>query len=318
MSDVEGSEDQIADREQSTASGLTPDQIQQFKDDGFLIVRDLLPREALRPLIDEMEQKVDEAAHEAVKRRILDPSNTFEDAPFETRLSLICRTCSERNWLWEQYFYEQDISDQKQKPRTAGMFILRTWPSLLDVLESVIGPEILGHPTFNIRTKLPDQEETVIPWHQDLAFLTPEEAGDTLVANFWIPLVTATAENGCMQMMRGSHRLGLLPQNARIPLPGDRENIGIADADLPDCGVVTGEVDVGDVLMTTERLVHRSLPNTSNNIRWSVDTRYSAIGLPTGRDHVPGFVVRSLKNPESVARSHHDWNRLFEGQETEA
>ena len=74
MSDVEGSEDQIADREQSTASGLTPDQIQQFKDDGFLIVRDLLPREALRPLIDEMEQKVDEAAHEAVKRRILDPS----------------------------------------------------------------------------------------------------------------------------------------------------------------------------------------------------------------------------------------------------
>ena len=71
-------------------NGLTPQQIQQFKDDGFLIIRDLLPREAVQPLIDELAQRVDEATGEAVKQAVLDPENTFDDAPFETRLAGRC------------------------------------------------------------------------------------------------------------------------------------------------------------------------------------------------------------------------------------
>ena len=146
----------------------------------------------------------------------------------------------------------------------------------------------------------------MVPWHQDLAYLTPEEAGDTLIVNFWIPLVTATAENGCMQVVRGSHRAGLLPHD-------HRESIykGVSEADLPDGEIATCEVDVGDVLLTMERLLHRSIPNTSNTVRWSLDTRYSCIGLPTGRSYKPGFVARSRENPESVACSHHDWIKLF-------
>ena len=182
----------------------------------------------------------------------------------------------------------------------------------MDIVESLIGPEILAHPQFNYRAKLPDQKLTVIPWHQDLAYLRPEEAGDTLVVNFWIPLVNATVANGCMEVMRGSHRLGLLPHSRLIPTPGHKGGTGIPDTDLPLCEVVAGEVDVGDVLMTTGRLVHRSVSNQSGTVRWSVDTRYNQIGLPTGRESVPGFVARSRKHPERVAQSHHDWNRLFE------
>ncbi len=37
--------------------GLTPQQKQQFHDDGFLFVRNLLPNEALQPLIDELAQR---------------------------------------------------------------------------------------------------------------------------------------------------------------------------------------------------------------------------------------------------------------------
>ncbi len=278
--------------------GLTPQQIQQFHDDGFLIARNLLPREAIQPLIDELEQKLDDLTNEAVRQGLLDAANTFEDAPFETRLALASDTCVNRNWLWNRI--------QGKQHKTAGMFTLRTYPSLLDVAESLIGPEILAHPQFALRPKLPDQEETVVPWHQDLAYLTPEEAGDTLVVNFWVPLVKATAVNGCMQVMRGSHRFGLLPHNYRIAIYK-----GVADADLPPCETVTCEVNAGDVLMTMERLLHRSIPNTSNTVRWSVDTRYNRIGLPTGRENVPGFVARSRKNPERVARSHHDWIELL-------
>ena len=70
-------------------------------------------------------------------------------------------------------------------------------------------------------------------------------------------------------------------------------------------------LEAGDVLLTSERVVHRGLPNRSDTVRWSVDTRYSQIGLPTGRESVPGFIARSRENPESIAKSHHEWNRQF-------
>ncbi len=284
---------------------LTAQQKQQFHEDGFLFIHNLLPREAMQPLIDELSQRVDDGAKAAVKQGVLASSDTFDDAPFETRLAMVSDACSDRNWIWQNYFRDQ-------KPRTAGMFALRTAPALLGVVESLIGPEILAHPQFNFRAKLPHHEITVIPWHQDLAYLIPEEAGDTLVVNVWIPLVKVTAENGCMQVIRGSHRFDLIAHNYRDQTPGHTGGKGISDAELPPGEIVTAELDFGDVLLTNERVVHCGLPNRSNTARWSVDTRYSQIGLPTGRENVPGFVAHSRANPDSVARTHHDWNRLFE------
>jgi phytanoyl-CoA hydroxylase len=277
---------------------LSAKQVQQFHDEGFLIVRDLLPQEALRPLIEELERKVDDSIREAVKMGTLDAADTFEDTSFATRLGLVSAASSDGAWLWHQVNGKQN--------KTAGMFTLRTWPSLLDVAESLIGPEILAHPQTVLRAKLPDQEKTVVPWHQDLAYLIPEKAGETLVVNFWVPMVDATEENGCLQVIQGSHRAGLLPHDAKIS-----GYIGVQEADLPEGDTVICEVDVGDVLLTMERTVHRSTPNRSENVRWSVDTRYSRLGLPTGRPHAPGFVARSRENPESVARSYLDWRRLY-------
>ena len=240
----------------------------------------------------------------AVTQGILDPSDTYDDAPFDKRLGMVSSACSDPNWIWSNFFRDQKI-------RTAGMFTLRTAPALLDVVASLIGEEILAHPQFNYRAKLPNQDITVIPWHQDLAYLIPEEAGETLVVNVWLPLVKATEENGCMQVIRGSHRFDLIGHNYQDPTPGHTGGRGISDVELPPGDIVTAELDGGDVLLTSERVVHRGLPNRSNTVRWSVDTRYSQIGLPTGRASVPGFVARSRTNPESVATSHHDWNRLF-------
>ena len=289
---------------QHNRGGLTPQQKQQFHNDGFLFARNVLPNESLQPLIDELTQKVDVGVQAAIKHGILDPSDTYEDAPFETRLGMVSSACSDPNWIWSNYFRDQKI-------RTAGMFTLRTAPALLDVVESLIGGEILAHPQFNFRAKLPNQDITVIPWHQDLAYLIPEEAGKTLVVNVWLPLVQATEENGCMQVIRGSHRFDLINHNFQDQTPGHTGGKGISDIELPPGDIVTAELDVGDVLLTSERVVHRGLPNLADTVRWSVDTRYSQIGLPTGRASVPGFVARSRTNPENVAESHHDWNRLF-------
>jgi len=289
---------------QQERDGLTAQQKQQFHDDGFLHIRNLLPNEALQPLMDELSKKVDEGTQAAVKEGVLAPSDTYDDEPFETRLGMVSSACSNPNWIWRHFFRDQKI-------RTAGMFTLRTAPALLDVVGSLIGQEIFAHPQFNYRAKLPNQDITVIPWHQDLAYLIPEEAGETLVVNVWLPMVKAYEENGCMQVIRGSHRFNLINHNYQDPAPGHTGGKGISEAELPPGDIVTAELDVGDILLTSERVVHRGLPNRGKTVRWSVDTRYSQIGLPTGRPQVPGFVARSQKNPESVAKSHHDWNRQF-------
>lgn len=37
---------------------------------------------------------------------------------------------------------------------------------LLNVVEQLIGPNIAGNCVYNIRSKLPNHEPTVVPWHQ--------------------------------------------------------------------------------------------------------------------------------------------------------
>ena len=54
----------------------------------------------------------------------------------------------------------------------AGLFHLLTHPRILAVVESVIGPEILVHPQFNLRAQMPGEPEVI--WHQDIAFLGRE------------------------------------------------------------------------------------------------------------------------------------------------
>lgn len=277
---------------------LSPRHLAELHEHGFLVVRGLLPRDALDPLIRELEQEVDHYVRRAVERGLLAAADTFADAPFERRLALVARACTQPKYFVDLLYGKQH--------KTAGMFALRTWPALLDVVESVIGSEIFAHPLTVLRPKLPDMGAVALPWHQDRAYLLAEE-GEARVLNCWIPLVAAHAANGCLQVVAGSHRGGLLPHDERV----DRW-IGIKEERLARDRIVTCELAPGDVLLLREMVVHRTLPHSAERVRWSLDTRYSQVGAPTGRAHKPGFVARSRRAPEQVARSHEEWIRAFE------
>jgi ectoine hydroxylase-related dioxygenase (phytanoyl-CoA dioxygenase family) len=254
-------------------------------------------------LIGELSNRVDESVNAAVEAGLLDPEDRFPEVSFAKRLALASRRCREFDWMWKR-----DFEDQKRI--TEGIFKLRTATALLDITESLIGGEILAHPQFNVRCKLPDQRETVVPWHQDLGYLNTEEAGDTLVVNFWIPLIPATIENGCMQVIPGTHRDGYISHHKLRA--ETMANFGIRDEDIPPGEIVSCEVGVGDVVLLNERVVHRSLPNNTDTVRWSVDTRYSQVGLPTGRSRVRGFLARSREHPDEVVRSCAEWRRVIQ------
>lgn len=75
---------------------------------------------------------------------------------------------------------------------------------LIDVMEQILGPEIVCHPVWNLRTKTPNNPSVTVPWHQDAAYLMPGSE-NTLQPTAWIPLIDANEVNGCMQVYKGGH-----------------------------------------------------------------------------------------------------------------
>ncbi len=276
-------------------TALTAEQIAFFHEQGYLLLPDLLDPAVFQPLIAEFEAIVDRFARQAhTDGRLHDP---YADAPFDRRMALIHAAMADASELWRAV--------QGKNQKTAGMFAVITHPALLDVVASLIGPEILAHPQFNSRAKLPRHQATVVPWHQDLGYLHAD-AAETPMVNFWIPLVDAPMETGPLQVIPGSHRWGLIPHTH---VDG---YLGIPAAELPPHAVVDCPVMRGGALLLQHKTVHRSVPNVSERVRWSLDIRYSDPALPTGRAEVPGFIVRSRAHPERVAKSHRDWLALMD------
>ncbi len=284
--------------------GLNSEQIAFYKDQGYLLVEDVIPIEDLRQLISELNETVDQNARKAQAKGEL--SELFEDEPFERRLARIVESVADPS---DTSFSDTFFEGLHGKLKTEGMFAVQTHPAILDIVESLIGPEILAHPQFNIRPKLPNQDTSVVPWHQDLGYLQPD-ASETFMVNFWIPLVDATVENGCMEVIAESHKVPLI--NHVTGLGPGRNFKGIVDGALPDGEQVQCPVPLGGVLLIQHKTIHRSVPNHSDHIRWSMDIRYSDPRMPTGRDGVPGFIARSEAQPASVANNLEDWLRLFE------
>ncbi len=273
-------------------AGLTEIQVQTYLEDGFLPIGRLFDPGLLDPLITELNEAVDIWTERYYAEGRL--ADRFVDEPFERRLYLVHEAmdghCRE---LMEAVL---------GKRKTAGMFHVMTLPEILDVVESLIGPEILVHPQFNSRAKLPDRT-SIVDWHQDIGFLDPDVM-QTFMVNFWLPLVDSNENNGCLEVIRGSHR------SDRLPFEDSPENID-PDA-IPEGERVSCPIPMGGVLLLQHTTVHRSSPNHSDQIRWSLDIRYSDWRKPTGRDDVPGFIARSLQRPEMVATGHEEWQRMFE------
>lgn len=278
-------------------AGLSDEQLSDYLDDGYLLLEDVLTTGELQPLIDDIVEGIDRKARKAVSDgRLSDP---FKDAPFDRRLASL------RDAMDDASEIEKAVTGKRLK--TAGMFAVITNPALLDVVESVIGPEILAHPQFNCQAKMPNEARSQIPWHQDLGFLHPE-AEATFMVNFWIPLVDVCVENGCLEVIPGSHRAGFKPHGEVEGYP----NAGIREGWVPDGEPVACPVPKGGVVVFQHKTAHRSFPNRTDRIRWSLDIRYSDPSKPTGRDEVPGFLARSNAHPGRVAKTHLDWLNLMQ------
>lgn len=264
---------------------------EEFEGKGYVVLRGLIEPECRRAVQRECQVLVEELAGQlAAAGRI---SQTFAEAPFERRLMLLYRDLP-----------EETPTTFRRQLHLRGFFGLFAHPRLLDVAARTLGPEIRLYPNYSVRPKLPHDPRTEVLWHQDAGY-TPGEAQELRMMNVWTPLVPVRVENGCMQFVPGSHRQGVVEHEK------DQHYLRIADHIIRSVEgqAVNIELDPGDVVFFSNLLFHRGLPNSADQVRWSLDFRYQDATQPTLRP-AQGHLLRSRAHPEQVVRDAAHWAQL--------
>jgi len=303
------------------AGSLTKDQNEQFVEEGYLFFDSLLdPERDLDPIIEEFEAILERLATELYEGGKI--TSRHADLPFGERLAKIVQETVEN---YTRYFNPSlpPRNITRDTPFWAGPAVFHAIRNerILDVLDSLIGGEIYVNPIQNVRLKIPEHLqprnpktgeilEGATPWHQDGAFFDPEVDNADMIT-VWFPLSDATVKNGCLAVLPRSHREGFAihcPKGTKINPAGlDRIPEHIFDVE----SMVPMPMKRGGALVFHRRLIHGSLPNTSNALRWSLDLRYVPIGQPTGYPQLPGFVARSRTNPEAELHDAQKWHQMW-------
>jgi ectoine hydroxylase-related dioxygenase (phytanoyl-CoA dioxygenase family) len=104
------------------------------------------------------------------------------------------------------------------------------------------------------------------PWHQDDGY-TPVDPSPYLT--LWLALNDATIENGCISVLPGQHKRGLLPHH-QSPL-----GWVCHEADDPDQGICV-PVSCGSMVVMYSLVPHKSGPNLSKGSRNAYIMQYCA------------------------------------------
>jgi len=138
-------------------------------------------------------------------------------------------------------------------------------------------------------------------WHQDYGYWYENGVLFPLLASASIAVDPATRENGCLQVLERSHRMGRINHVLTGDQAGaDRERVEEAVKRLP---LVYVEMDPGDVLFFDCNLLHRSDQNRSANPRWSMICCYNAArNDPYKESHHPRYTPLK-KVPDSAIRA---------------
>jgi ectoine hydroxylase-related dioxygenase (phytanoyl-CoA dioxygenase family) len=123
-------------------------------------------------------------------------------------------------------------------------------------------------------------------WHQDYGywykngFLYPEAMISVMVA-----LTEATTENGCLQVLKGSHKMQRFEHNFVGEQQG-ADHVFVEEA-AKICELVYCELQPGDVLFFHSNILHRSDANNSQKSRWSVISAYNlSYNIPFREKHM--------------------------------
>ena len=138
--------------------------------------------------------------------------------------------------------------------------------------------DLLGGEVYHYHSKLTAKEPLdggAWEWHQDYGYWYHNGIVYPHMASVMVALDRATRENGCLQVVKGSHHCGRIEHGV---LPG--EQVGAdprrVEEILKRLPIEYAEMEPGDGLFFHANVLHRSDQNRSANRRWTVLHCYNA------------------------------------------
>ncbi|AZO67106.1 MAG: phytanoyl-CoA dioxygenase family protein [Mesorhizobium sp.] len=161
---------------------------------------------------------------------------------------------------------------------------------MVDLAQDAVGKPIYLY-SHKMTMKQPN-EGGAWEWHQDFGYwynygcLAPE------MMSIYVALDKATRENGCLQVLKGSHKLGRLNHIRE----NDQTNVEQEhlEAALKRYEHIYVEMEAGDALIFDGNLLHRSDANRSDTYRWGYICSYNAI------ENAPFKKVREYGNYDEL------------------
>ena len=161
-------------------------------------------------------------------------------------------------------------------------------PRILDVVEDLIGPNILSFASrFWIKGA---QDGSHVTWHQDSAYfgLEPNE-----LVTVWLALTDSTPENGCVRVIPGTHT-GEIYSHVETY---DEKNLlarGQSIEKIDDSGAADLVLKAGQFSCHHERIVHGSNPNETDAMRIGVGIFYFPAHVRSTIGRRPASLVRGV------------------------
>ena len=170
-------------------------------------------------------------------------------------------------------------------------------PSILKVIESLLGQEVLLQPSNIARFIFPSLLEHTTPPHQDFPLIQ----GTERIWTTWVPLGDCPHSLGGLSVLSGSHKGGVLPISRSLGAGGQRAHFEKIGGEW-----VTSPLEVGDVLFFYSLTVHKGLPNRSEDrLRLSADFRFQPAADP---------VMNLVLNPHQGRIT---WDQVYESWESD-
>ena len=169
---------------------------------------------------------------------------------------------------------------------------------VVDTMEDMLGGEV-----YHYHSKLTAKEPKVggaWEWHQDYGYWYHNGCMFPCMASVMVALDKTTRENGCLQVLRGSHLAGRVDHGV---LPG--EQVGAdprrVEEMLKTLELVYAELDPGDGLFFHANVMHRSDQNRSDHRRWTVLFCYNAARKnPYLEHHHPQYTPLAKVSDDAV------------------
>lgn len=220
---------------------LTPEQIAAYNRDGYVIVHNFLSAPEVEKLYSIA------TGDEAIKKHAFDLN---DQSGKKTKLTL---------WY---------------TPGNDAYGLLTKSRRMVESVDKLLDGDA---PVCHFHSKLMQKEPKVggaWEWHQDYGywykneFLYPDQMMSVMIA-----ITEANKQNGCLQVIKGSHKMGRIEHGFAGEQVGASQHY--VDLALKTLELVYVEIQPGDALFFHSNLLHRSEANLSDKPRWSLISCYN-------------------------------------------